>query len=225
VKPTIVRSILRADAELVRRLGECGVATLHEAMGRTGLLRPAIRPIFHGARVAGSAVTVYSAPGDNLMIHAALAVVQPGDVLVVTTFSPSTDGMFGELLGTSSKAHGVAGLVIDAGVRDTAELTTMGFPVWSRAISAQGTTKAIPGSVNVQIVCAGALVNPGDVVVGDADGVVIVPLADAASVVAAANDRLANETRTRERLRAGELGLDIYGLRDVLNAQGVEWID
>lgn len=225
MKPTIVRSILRADAAHVRRLGECGVATVHEAMGRRGLLEPTIRPIFPGARVAGSAVTVVCTPGDNLMIHAAIAVVRPGDVLVVTTFSPSTAGMFGELLAESSKAHGVAGLVIDAGVRDTAELTTMGFPVWSRAVSAQGTTKAIPGSVNVPIVCAGAPVDPGDVVVADADGVVIVPRADAASVVTAANERLAREDRTRERLRARELGLDIYGLRDVLDAQGVEWVD
>ena len=225
MKPTIVKGILRADAALVRRLGECGVATVHEAMGRTGLLESAIRPIFAGARTAGSAVTVSCAPGDNLMIHAAIAVVQPGDVLVVTTSSPSTAGMFGELLAESSKAHGVVGLVIDAGVRDTAELTTMGFPAWSRAVSAQGTTKAIPGSVNVPIVCAGALVHPGDVVIGDADGVVIVPRADAASVVTAANERLAKEERTRERLRARELGLDIYGLRDVLNTHGVQWID
>ena len=223
--PTIVRNILRADPEDVRQLGECGVATVHEAMGRTGLLDCAIRPIFPGARMAGSAVTVYCAPGDNLMIHAAVAVVRPGDVLVVTTFSPSTAGMFGDLLGESCKAHGVAGLVMDASVRDTADLTAMGFPAWSRAIWAQGTTKAIPGSVNIPIVCAGALVHPGDVVVGDADGVVIVPRADAPLVVAAATDRIAKEQPIRERLRAGELGLDIHGLRDVLAAQNVRWID
>jgi len=225
VRPTIVRSIPRAEAEHIARLGECGVATVHEAMGRVGLLEPAIRPIFPAARVVGSAVTVSCAAGDNLMIHAALAVVQPGDVLVVATSSPSTAGMFGELLAESCKAQGVAGLVIDAGVRDTAELTTMGFPVWSRVVWAQGTTKAIPGSVNVPIGCAGALVHPGDVIVGDADGVVIVPRADAASIVAAANERLAKEARTRERLRAGELGLDIYGLRDVLKTHGVQWLD
>jgi len=225
VRPTIVRSILRADAEHITRLGECGVATVHEAMGRTGLLEPAIRPIFPGARVAGSAVTVSCAAGDNLMIHAAIAVVRPGDVLVVTTSAPSSDGMFGELLAESCRAHGVAGLVIDAGVRDTAELTVMGFPVWSRAVWAHGTTKAIPGSVNVPIGCAGALVHPGDVIVGDADGVVVVPRADAVSVVTAANERLAREARTRERLKGGELGLDIYGLRDVLNTHGVQWID
>jgi 4-hydroxy-4-methyl-2-oxoglutarate aldolase len=223
--PTIVMNIPRADPDHIRRLGECGVATVHEAMGRVGLLDAGIRPIFPGARVAGSAVTVICGPGDNLMIHAAVSVVRPGDVLVVTTFSPSNAGMFGELLGESSRAHGVAGLVIDTGVRDTAELTALGFPVWSRAIWAQGTTKAIAGSVNVPIVCAGARVHPGDVMVGDADGVVVIPRAKAASVVAAAEERLAKEARTRERLRAGELGLDIYGLRDVLAKEGVTWED
>ena len=223
--PTIVRTILRADSDHVRQLGECGVATVHEAMGRKGLVDAAIRPMFPTARAAGSAVTVYAAPGDNLMIHAALAVVRPGDVLVVTTFSPSLAGMFGDLLGESCKAHGVGGLVIDASVRDTAELTAMGFPVWSRAVWAQGTTKAVAGSVNVPIVCAGALVHPGDVIVGDADGVVVVLRADAPAIVAAARDRVAKEHETRARLRAGELGLDMYGLRDVLAAQGVKWID
>ena len=173
----------------------------------------------------GSAVTVVCTPGDNLMIHAAIAVVRPGDVLVVTTFSPSTDGMFGELLAESSKAHGVAGLVIDAGVRDTAELTTMAFPVWSRAVSAQGTTKTIPGSVNVPIVCAGALVDPGDVVVGDADGVVIVPRATPRPSSRRPMNGWPRKNGRAQRLRAGELGLDIYGLRDVLDAQGVEWVD
>jgi 4-hydroxy-4-methyl-2-oxoglutarate aldolase len=221
--PTIVRNISRADPEHIRRLGECGVATVHEAMGRVGLLDAGIRPIFPGARVAGSAVTVMCGPGDNLMIHAAVSVVRPGDVLVVATFSPSNAGMFGELLGESSRAHGVAGLVIDAGVRDTAELTAMGFPVWSRAIWAQGTTKAIAGSVNVAIVCAGARVQPGDLIVGDADGVVVIPRTEAPAVVAAAEERLAKEARTRERLRAGELGLDIYGLRDVLAKENVKW--
>lgn len=223
--PVIVRNIRRADADLIHRLGACGVATVHEAQGRRGLLRPYMRPIDLGARVAGSAVTVLCAPGDNLMIHAALAVVRPGDVLVVSTFSESTDGMFGELLGESSKAHGVLGLVIDAGVRDTTELTAMRFPVWSRAVSAQGTSKTIAGSVNVDIVCAGALVRPGDVIVGDADGVVVVPRDTASAVVAAADQRLAKEERTRERLRAGELGLDLYGLRNVLADRGVEWRD
>jgi 4-hydroxy-4-methyl-2-oxoglutarate aldolase len=225
IHPKIVRNIPRADLEQIRRLGECGVATVHEAMGRVGLLDAGIRPIFPGARVAGSAVTVICGPGDNLMIHAAVSVVRPGDVLVVTTFSPSNAGMFGELLGESSRAHGVAGLVIDAAVRDTAELTAMGFPVWSRAIWAQGTTKAIAGSVNVPIVCAGAGVHPGDVIVGDADGVVVIPRAEAPAAVAAAEERVAKEARTRERLRAGELGLDIYGLREILAKEDVSWED
>jgi 4-hydroxy-4-methyl-2-oxoglutarate aldolase len=223
--PTIVRTIPRAEPDLITRLGECGVATVHEAMGRTGLLDASIRPIFTGARVAGSAVTVMCAPADNLMIHAAVSVVRPGDVLVVTTFSPSSAGMFGELLGESCRAHGVAGLVIDGGVRDTAQLTALGFPVWSRAIWAQGTTKVVAGSVNLPIVCAGAQVHPGDVIIGDADGVVVVPQAEAASVVAAAEARLAQEARMRERLRAGELGLDVHGLREALEKSGVKWVD
>jgi 4-hydroxy-4-methyl-2-oxoglutarate aldolase len=184
-----------------------------------------MRPIYATARVAGSAVTVLCGAGDNLMIHAAIAVVQPGDVLVVTTFSDSTDGMFGELLAESCRVHGVAGLVIDAGVRDTAEIATLGFPVWSKAVSAQGTSKTIAGSVNVPIVCAGAAVSPGDVIVGDADGVVVVPRDSATIVLAAVDERLAKEGRTRERLKAGELGLDIYGLRDVLAQRGVVWRD
>jgi 4-hydroxy-4-methyl-2-oxoglutarate aldolase len=223
--PTIVRTIARADPDNILRLGACGVATVHEAQGRSGLLRPYMRPIYPGARVAGSAVTVLCAPGDNLMIHAAIAVVQPGDVLVVTTFSESTDGMFGELLAESCRAHGIAGLVIDAGVRDTAEITALGFPVWSKAISAQGTVKTTAGSVNIPIVCAGETVAPGDVIVGDADGIVVVPRDSAAAVVAAANQRLEKEERTRARLKAGELGLDIYGLRDVLAQRGVVWRD
>jgi 4-hydroxy-4-methyl-2-oxoglutarate aldolase len=225
VKPVIVRRIDRADAAAIDELGACGVATVHEAQGRRGLLQPYMRPIYPHARLAGSAVTVLCGPGDNLMIHAALAVVSPGDVLVVATFSESTDGMFGELLAESCRAHGVVGLVIDAGVRDTTELTAMSFPVWSRAVSAQGTSKTIPGSVNVPIICAGTLVHPGDAVVGDADGVVVVTRETAASVAAAARQRLEKEARTRERLKAGELGLDIYGLRDVLTERGVEWIE
>jgi len=225
MKPVIVKRIDRADATAIEQLGACGVATVHEAQGRRGLLRPYMRPIYADARLAGSAVTVVCGPGDNLMIHAAIAVVSPGDVLVVATFSDSTDGMFGELLAESCRAHGVVGLVIDAGVRDTTELTAMGFPVWSRAVSAQGTSKTIPGSVNIPIVCAGAVVHPGDVVVGDADGVVVVPRDTAPSVAAASRQRLEKEGQTRERLKAGELGLDIYGLRDVLTERGVEWIE
>jgi 4-hydroxy-4-methyl-2-oxoglutarate aldolase len=225
MKPTIVRTIVRADPGDVSRLGAAGVATVHEAQGRSGLLRPYMRPVFPAARVAGSALTVLCGPGDNLMIHAAISVAEPGDVLVVTTFSESTDGMFGELLAESCMAHGVAGLVIDAGVRDTTEITALGFPVWSRAVSAQGTSKTIPGCVNVPVVCAGAAIAPGDVIVGDADGVVVVPRESGAAVVAAVDQRLAKEERTRARLKAGELGLDIYGLRDVLAHLGVEWRD
>lgn len=225
MRPTIVRTIARADREAIGRLGAAGVATVHEAQGKAGLLRPYMRPIYPSARVAGSAVTVLCGAGDNLMIHAAIAVVQPGDVLVVATRTESTDGMFGELLAESCRAHGVAGLVIDAGVRDTTEITALGFPVWSKAISAQGTSKTIPGSVNVPIVCAGASISPGDVIVGDADGVVVVPRESAAAVVGAVEQRLAKEERTRARLKAGELGLDIYNLRDVLAERGVEWRD
>lgn len=223
--PTIVRTIARASQAEIGRLGAAGVATVHEAQGRSGLLRPYMRPIYPAARLAGSAVTVLCGPGDNLMIHAAMAVVQPGDVLVVATFSESSDGMFGELLAESCRANRVAGLVIDSGVRDTAEITALEFPVWAKAVSAQGTSKTIPGSVNVPIVCAGVAVSPGDIVIGDADGVVVVPRAAVASVIAQAEARLAKEDLTRARLKAGELGLDIYGLREVLEARGVVWRD
>ena len=225
MKPTIVRNILRADADVIKTLGEHGVATVHEAQGRTGLMRPFMRPIYPAARAAGSAVTVSCAPGDNMMIHAAIEVCAPGDILVVTTFSESTDGMFGDLLAVSCRAHGVVGLVIDAGVRDTADLTSMAFPVWSKAVSAQGTVKATPGWVNVPVVCAGASVQPGDVIVADADGVVVVPRADAANVAKASQDRIAKEEKSRARLKAGELGLDFYGLRTKLTELGVRWID
>jgi 4-hydroxy-4-methyl-2-oxoglutarate aldolase len=221
----IVRNIHRPDAELVRSLGEAGVATAHEAQGRTGLMKPYLRPIYPAARAAGPAVTVLSQPGDNLMIHAAMEVCRPGDILVVATTSESTDGMFGELLGVSARARGVGGLIIDAGVRDTAELAAMDFPVWTKAISAQGTVKSTAGSVNVPIVCAGAGVNPGDVIVADADGVVVVPRAQAATVAKAAKERVAKEEKTRERLRKGELGVDFYGLREKLRQLGVEYVD
>jgi len=221
----IVRTIARADPADIRRLGAAGVATVHEAQGQRGLLRPYIRPIFPAARVAGSAVTVLCGAGDNLMIHAAIAVVRPGDVLVVATLPESDHGMFGDLLAESCVAHGVSGLVIDAGVRDTAEIAALGFPVWSKAVSAQGTSKTIAGSVNLPIVCAGAAVSPGDVIVGDADGVVVVPRESARTTADAADARLEKEARTRSRLRAGELGLDIYGLREVLAARGVVWRD
>ncbi|MGP0072303.1 MAG: 4-carboxy-4-hydroxy-2-oxoadipate aldolase/oxaloacetate decarboxylase [Bryobacteraceae bacterium] len=221
----IVRRIPRPDPQAVKLLGELGVATVHEAQGRTGLMLPYMRPIYPSARIAAPAITVSCHPGDNLMIHAAIEFCQPGDVLLVVTHSESTDGMFGELLGTSCQAHGVVGLIIDAGVRDTTELTDMKFPVWAKAISAQGTVKASAGSVNVPVVCAGAIVNPGDVIVGDADGVVVVPRATAADVAKAGDQRRAKEEKVRERLAKGELGVDFYGLRAKLKELGVEVVD
>ena len=223
--PTIVRRIQRAEADIVRTLGELGVATVHEAQGRTGLMRPYMRPIYPSAKIGGSALTVSSQPGDNLMLHAAMEVCQPGDVLVVTTTSESTDGMFGELLGVSAQAHGIAGLIIDAGVRDVADLTAIGFPVWSKAISAQGTVKNTAGSVNVPVVCGGASVHPGDVIVADVDGVVVVRRQHAAEVARLGTERVAKEQKTRERLRSGELGLDFYGLRAKLAELGVRYVD
>jgi len=225
VRPTIIRKIRRADTDAIRTLGELGVATVHETQARTGLMRPYLRPIYPTARVAGTAITVSCQPGDNLMIHAALELCQTGDVLVVTTTSESTDGMFGELLAVSARARGVAGLVIDAGVRDVAALTAMNFPVWAKAISAQGTVKATPGSVNVPVVCGGAIVRPGDVMVGDVDGVVVVPRQAAAEIARLGTDRVAKEHKTRERLRNGELGLDFYGFRAKLAELGVQYVD
>ena len=221
----IIRTIARADAEVVRVLGGCGVATVHEAQGRTGLMRPYMRPIYPAARVAGTAVTISIPPGDNLMIHASIEVCRPGDVLVVAPTSECTDGYFGELLGVSCLAHGIAGLIIDAGVRDTAELTAMNFPVWSKAVSSQGTVKNVPGDVNIPVVCAGALVNPGDVIIGDADGVVVVAREQAAAVAQASQQRSAKEEKSRERLRKGELGIEFYGLRAKLAELGVEYVE
>jgi 4-hydroxy-4-methyl-2-oxoglutarate aldolase len=209
---------------VLAELGAAGVATVHEA-GGAGLLDPGIRPIQDGARIAGSAVTVSCAPGDNIMIHAAVEVIEPGDILVVSTTSPSTNGMFGELLATSVIARGCAGVVVDAGVRDISDLRRMGLPVWSRAVHASGTVKATPGSVNVPIVCGGATVSPGDVVVADDDGVVVVERERAAQVLEAARERLKRETEVRARLAAGELGIDFYGFRERLEAMGVRWID
>ena len=225
MKPRVVRRIPRPDADVVHRLGELGVATVHEAQGRTGLMRPVMRPIWAGARMAGPAVTVSCHPGDNLMIHAAVEVCRPGDVLVVAPVSESTDGMFGELLAVSCLAHGIAGLVMDAGVRDTAEIAALQFPVWAKAVCAQGTVKASAGSVNVPLVCAGAIVRPGDVITADADGVVVTPRRSAAEVAELAEQRRAKEENTRQRLHNGELGLDFYGLRAKLKELGVEYVD
>ena len=221
----IIRNIQRAAAEVIEALSTQGVATIHEAQGRIGLLNPYMRPIYPSAKVAGSAVTVSCQPGDNLMIHAAVEVCRPGDVLVVVTTSESTDGMFGDLLATSCQAHGIRGLIIDAGIRDVADLTTMDFPVWAKAISAQGTVKATPGSVNVDIVCAGAIIRPGDVVVGDIDGVVVIKREDAEVVAQLGQKRLEKEAQSRAKLAAGELGIEFYGLRAKLQELGVEYVD
>ena len=221
----VVRSVTRADPETIAALREAGVATAHEAAGRIGLLGPSVQARQDGAAIAGPAITVSCHPGDNLMIHASVEVCRPGDVLVVTTTSPSTDGMFGDLLATSLRSRGVIGLVIDAGVRDIATLREMGFPVWSRAVHAQGTVKASPGSVNVPVVAAGRLVRPGDIIVADDDGVLALPAALGPKVADAAAKRLANEAVKREKLAAGTLGVDLYNLRPLLADLGVQYVD
>jgi 4-hydroxy-4-methyl-2-oxoglutarate aldolase len=221
----IVRHVERAPLDVVDGLAGLGTATVHEAIGRRGYVGSDITPIQRDARIAGTAVTVLSHPGDNMMLHAAVEVCRPGDVLVVANTAPSTHGMFGELLATSLAVRGVRGLVIDAGVRDTRELREMGFPVWTRHVSCQGTVKATPGSVNVRVVLGGVTVDPGDVVCADDDGVVVVGRDDAAWALERSRARLATEDETRARLAAGELGVDFYGLRDKLMALGVEWVD
>ena len=221
----VVRGVDRGDPGVIAALREAGVATVHEAAGRVGLLGPAIQARQTGAAIAGSAITVSCHPGDNLMIHAAVEVCRPGDILVVTTTSPSTDGMFGDLLATSLRSRGVLGLVSDAGVRDIATLREMGFPVWSRAVHAQGTVKASPGSVNVPVVAAGQIVRPGDIVVADDDGVLALPAALGGAVAAAAAKRLAGEVAKREQLAGGTLGVDLYNLRPLLAELGVEYVD
>lgn len=223
--PVVVRNIDRMPTDVIEGLAAAGVATTHEAAGRIGLMAPAMRPIQEGVRIGGSAITVECAPGDNMMIHAAVEVVGPGDVLVVATTAPSTHGMFGDLLAASMMSRGCVGLVIDAGVRDVADLREMGFPVWATAVHAQGTVKETAGSVNIPVVCAGAIVEPGDVIVADDDGVMVVPATRCPEVWTAARERLAKEEATRKRLESGELGLDFYGLRDKLEGLGTRWVD
>lgn len=223
--PVVVTNIKRADPAAVEALGTFGVATVHEAMGRTGLLAPRLRPIWSGARVAGTAVTVSAPPGDNWMIHVAAEQCQPGDIMVVTPVSESVSGYFGDLLGTLLMSRGVRGLVIDAGCRDIADLQKMGFPVWSRAVSAHGTVKETLGDVNVTISCGDQVIRPGDVIVADDDGVVVVPRAQAAKAAAAAKAREDREATIRKRYGAGELGLDMNNMRPKLAEKGLTYID
>lgn len=225
MKPVVVRNIKRADSNAIGTFAALGVSTVHEALGRSGLLRPYMRPIWAGASISGPAVTVLAQPGDNWMIHVAVEQCQKGDILVVGTTADNTDGMFGDLLATALVARGVIGLIIDAGCRDVATLKEMGFPVWSKAISAKGTVKATLGAVNVPVVCAGVNVMPGDAVVADDDGVCIVPAKLAVEVAAKAQKRFDDEDGKRKRLQAGELSLDMYNMREGLTKAGLVYVD